>query len=199
MATINQFKQAFKGGVRPNLFRMNLTTGAGVAFSDLEFLVKSSQLPGMTVEKIEVPYQGRMLAVPGDRTWEDWTVTMYNDPDWRNRGAMEAWMGRISAHSGAHTSFNRNQQEQQYGTARVSQLDRQGQTIRTYQMDVLPTTLAAIDVSHETQNEVQEFECTFAVNWVSIDGNAFDAPQSGSGIDIAVNGRIGPVQFGVNL
>ena len=194
MATIQQFKSAFKGGVRPNLFRMNLTTGAGVAMTDLEFLVKSTQLPGSQVEKVEVPYQGRMLAVPGDRTFEDWTVTMWNDPNWANRGALEAWMGRISAHSGNYTQFNRDQQEQQYGIARVSQLDRQGKTIRTYQMDVLPTALAAIDVSNETQNEVQEFEVTFAVNWFTIDGAGFDATQNGSGIDISGTVRIGPVQ-----
>ena len=56
-------------------------------------------------------------------------------------------------------------------------------------MDVLPTAVAAITVDADTNDEVEEFEVTFAVNYFTIDGAGVDA-TSGSGIDISVGGQI---------
>ena len=47
MPTISDFAAKFKGGVRPNLFRVNLF-GGGAFFSDMEFLAKTTTLPDST-------------------------------------------------------------------------------------------------------------------------------------------------------
>ena len=90
MATnIHDFKQSFKGGVRPNLFRCNITHAVGIP--QLEFLCKAAQIPSSTVGNIDVPFRGRQLKVPGDRTFADWTVTVYNDGGWVARSNIENW------------------------------------------------------------------------------------------------------------
>ena len=98
MATnIHDFKQSFKGGVRPNLFRCNITHAVGIP--RIEFLCKAAQIPSSTVGNIDVPFRGRQLKVPGDRTFADWTVTVLNDPQFAIRAAFEEWSARITHHA----------------------------------------------------------------------------------------------------
>ena len=199
MPTISDFAAKFKGGVRPNLFRVSIQ-GAPELFSDLEFLCKGTTIPASTIGKVEVPYRGRKLQVPGDRTFEDWSITLLNDTEWQNRSALESWMGRIQAHTANYSDFGSNDIGY-YGQASVSQLDRQNNIIRTYRMECFPTTAAAITLDADTNDSVEEFEVTFAVNYFTIDSQAGDGATSGSGIDISVGGSIkaGPVQVEFNF
>ena len=199
MPTISDFAARFKGGVRPNLFRVSIN-GAPELFTDLEFLCKATTIPASTIGKVEVPYRGRKLQVPGDRTFEDWNITLLNDTDWQNRSALEAWMARIQAHTANYSDFDSNDLGY-YGQASVSQLDRQNNIIRTYRMECFPTNAAAITLDADTTDSVEEFEVTFAINYFTIDSFAGDGATSGSGIDINVGGniKIGPVQVGFNF
>ncbi len=199
MPTISDFAARFKGGVRPNLFRVQIN-GAPEFFQDMEFLCKATTIPASTVGKVEVPYRGRKLQVPGDRVFEDWNVTLLNDTDWQNRSAVEAWMGRIQAHTANYSDFDSGDIGY-YGQASVSQLDRQNNIIRTYRMEVFPTSAAAITLDADGADSVEEFEVTFAVNYFTIDSQAGDGATSGSGIDISVGGnlKIGGVQVGLNF
>ena len=199
MPTISDFAAKFKGGVRPNLFRVSIN-GAPELFSDLEFLCKGTTIPASTIGKVEVPYRGRKLQVPGDRTFEDWNITLLNDVDWQNRSALEAWMARIQTHTANYSDFDSNDLSY-YGQASVSQLDRQNNIIRTYRMECFPTNLAAITLDADTVDTVEEFEVTFAVNYFTIDSAGIDGSVGGSGVDISVGGniRVGPVQVGFNF
>jgi|13_taG_2_1085334.scaffolds.fasta_scaffold38004_2 hypothetical protein len=199
MPTISDFAARFKGGVRPNLFRVSIN-GAPELFTDLEFLCKAATIPDSTIGKVEVGYRGRKLQVPGDRVFSDWEITVLNDTNWQNRSAMEAWLARIQAHTANYSDFDNNDIGY-YGQAAVSQLDRQNNIIRTYRMEVMPTAVAAITLGSEENDSVEEFACTFAVNYYTIDSQAGDGATSGSGIDISVGGniKIGPVQVGFNF
>ena len=69
-------------------------------FSDekIPFLVKAAQLPASTIGLIEVPYRGRKIKVPGDRTFAEWTITVLADGDFDLRNKFEAWSNRIQTH-----------------------------------------------------------------------------------------------------
>ena len=166
----------------------------------MEFLCKSTTLPGQTIPSIDVPFRGRQLKVPGDRTFEDWEVTMLNDPEFQNRAAIEAWMTRISASTANYSDFDRNDIGY-YGTASVSQLDRQQNVIRSYRMHILPTTVGAITVDMSENDSIEEFPITFAVNSMTIDGQGVDASAGGSGVDIQASGQItvGDVTVGISI
>ena len=187
MASITDFAARFRGGVRANLYKVNIV--GPELISDMDFLCKGASLPGMSVPAIDVPFRGRNLKVPGDRSFDDWEVTILNDPEFQNRSAFEAWMARITALSANFSDFDRNDIGY-YGEAAVSQLDRQQNIIRTYRMHLLPTTLGAITVGFGENDAVEEFTVTFGVNYMTIDGQGLDAATGGGGVDIQASGQI---------
>jgi len=196
MATISDFKNNFRGGVRPNLFQVVITAPI-FGSMNLEFLGKTTSLPSSTVAQFPVDYRGRQLKVPGDRTFADWAVTILNDPEWENRTKIEQWMNAITAHSqNLSTISNANI----YGSAAVSQLSREGNVLRTYRMlDIFPVECAAIELGMGSNDTVEEFAVTFAVNNYTIDGNGPDGSATGLGIDISLNGRTNIGGLSINI
>lgn len=198
MASITDFASSFRGGVRANLFKVNIT--GPTQFTSLDFLCKGAGLPGQSIPAIDVGFRGRTLKVPGDRSFDDWEVVVLNDPEMANRQAIENWMTQITASSANYTNFNRNSIDY-YGLATVSQLDRQQNVIRSYRMHILPTTVSAIELDMSTNDEVEDFTITFAVNMMEIDSQGLDANISGSGIDFKASASItvGDVQVGISI
>ena len=92
MATIDEFKsQLIAGGVRGNRFSVYIPRMG----ERIEFMCKSAAIPGSTLPPIEVPFRGHKLKVAGDRTFEDWTVSIINDVNFTTRTAVEQWMESI--------------------------------------------------------------------------------------------------------
>jgi hypothetical protein len=187
MSTISDFKNNFRGGVRPNLYKV-VVNAPIIGQLDLQFLGKATQIPSSNISNIDVAYRGRLLKVPGDRNFEDWTVTVLSDPDWKARTSMESWMNAIQNHSQNRSSVSATNV---YGNATVSQLNRDGGVLRTYRLqDIYPTTLTAIELSMEADGAPEEFAVTFAVNNYTVDGAGMDGSQSGSGVDISLSGSL---------
>ena len=171
MATsIHDFSSRFKGGVRANLFNCRITTPNRGGLADFEFHCKGTSMPASAVGNIDVPYRGRQLKVPGDRTFADWTVTVFNDRGMYIRGVFEEWMAKLQDHW-------ENKQDvgmSPYGKATVTQLRRDGGSERTYNITSLyPTEVAAIDVAWDSNDAVEEYAVTFAVNhWTAAGGDS---------------------------
>ena len=93
MANVDDFKaKLIGGGARANLFKViinNPPIGAGLDTELLSFTCKGAQLPASVVAQIDVPFRGRQLKVAGDRTFENWTITAFNESDNGVRSAME--------------------------------------------------------------------------------------------------------------
>jgi|TARA_B110000438_G_scaffold261396_1_gene272047 hypothetical protein len=200
MPTITDFKNNFKGGVRPNLFQVVINAPV-FGQMDLQFLGKSTSLPASTVTAFDVPYRGRQLKVPGDRTFADWSVTILNDPNWVNRTKIEQWMNAINNHSQNRSNLNPSDV---YGNATVSQLSRNGGVIRTYRIqDMIPTEAAAIELAMDSNDAVEEFAVTFAINNFTVDGSGLDGGSQGNGVDVSVSGTINlggvSISGGINL
>ena len=92
------FQKAIRGGVRPNLFSVDHAwpTGGGVTApsisgvennSEVTYMCKSAALPATNVGTVELPFRGRVIKVPGDRTYETWTATFYMDDAFQLRSA----------------------------------------------------------------------------------------------------------------
>tara|TARA_B100000287_G_scaffold68425_1_gene60028 strand:+ start:291 stop:974 length:684 start_codon:yes stop_codon:yes gene_type:complete len=197
--TISEFKTKLAGGgARPNLFEVvipSFPSGINDAWDqeeqrDFKFLCKASQLPGSTVPAISVPFRGRILKVAGDRTFDDWTITVINDESFNLRTAFEKWMNGISKLDDGTGIVNPNS----YMTdAMVRQLGRsntagstdnnngdgqQNVILRTYNFfDIFPTEVSAIDLSYDTSDTIEEFTVTFAVQYYAIGLNVNDAPD----------------------
>ncbi len=55
MSTISKFSSRFKGGVRPNLFRVDIQ--GPEFFNNFHFFCKGAPIPASTVGAIDVPLQ----------------------------------------------------------------------------------------------------------------------------------------------
>lgn len=187
MATvsINDFKAKLSGGgVRPTLFKVELffPQAAVDAVGDLAelgtFLIKSTSLPASNVGKIDIPFRGRMLKVSGDRSFDDWSCQVIADRDFKIRNALEKWSEVISHHS---EIIGESEYDGYFSRANVTQLDRDGEPIRVYVMEgIWPVSLDPIDVSFDAIDTIEEFGCTFAVQyWHAAAGGS--PPSSGGG------------------
>ena len=166
---ITDFKSKLTGGgARANLFEVVLSFPASAptdsnVLDKTRLLVKTAALPASTVGPINVPFRGRILKIAGDRTFESWTVTVINDTDFSIRSALEKWSNSITRLSDNTGVTDPNQYQ---ADAYVYQLDRDGSTLRAYHMyDIFPTNIAAIPLSYETTDAIEEFTCEFQVQW----------------------------------
>ena len=178
--SIEDFKAVLQGGgVRPTMFEVELTLPDAVAADSAEiirdgtFLIKAANLPASNIGQIAVPFRGRQLKVSGDRTFDDWTVTVVNDVSFGLREAFEKWSEIIQNHNYALGSTSLTDY---YASAIVRQLDRDGSVLRAYSFEgVWPSQVGEIGLSYEAQNDIEEYSVTLAVQyWAAAqDGDPF--------------------------
>ena len=181
--SIQDFKSVLQGGgVRPTMFQVEMvfpsvvTPDANQATNEGTFLIKAAQLPPATVGSIPVPFRGRDLKVTGDRVFADWTVTVTNDTTFRIRNAFEKWS---EVCQNMNYVLGANTLNEYYSNAIVRQLDRDGQQLRAYRFEgIWPTEVAAIDLSFDSKDQVEEYQVTFAVQyWNAVeDGDPYTSP-----------------------
>ena len=161
MANINDFKSALKGGgARANQFQVTLPFPGFAAIGGetrvMSFLCTTTNLPGMTLAEIPVPFRGRNLYIAGDRTIDTWTTTILNDTDFLIRNAFERWMNEINAMS--DNSGLENPADYMVD-AFVDHLDRAGQVIKAYTFrGMWPLTVGTIELTSAEAGEVETFE-----------------------------------------
>ena len=173
MANISSFTNALQGGgARANQFEVSINGGGGTGLSqrNFTFLCRSAQIPALNIGEISVPYRGRQIFLAGDRTYDAWAVTIFNDRNYSVRAFLEKWMDDMSDIGGT-TQSNTISSASYYATATVQQLDRNNSPIRTYKLEgVWPTTLDAIDLAFDSNDAIEEFGATFRFNWMTAGG-----------------------------
>ena len=175
--SISDFKSALVGGgARPNLFEVELTTlPGGIAWDadNFRYMCKAAALPASTIANVDVPFRGRIFKVAGDRTIETWSVTVINDESFKLRNAFEEWMQLIAK---LDNNLGATLPESYMTDASVYQLGRgssassqdssgnENSVLKEYKMQgIFPTSLAAIDLSYDTGDTIEEFTVEFQV------------------------------------
>ena len=193
MATrnINDFKNSLRGGVRPNLFNVQInfpniignTEGLGSGSTSLEglssFLCRSAALPASTQGLIEVPFRGRFLKIPGDRTFEAWTATFYNTKDFNLRRAFELWINAA------------NKTDENVGTLDFGAIGGTGSyfsdlvvqqkakndkdfILREYHLiGAWPTNVSAINLAYDSNDQIEEFDVEFQYQYMDVGAGNF--------------------------
>ena len=168
---INEFRSQMQGdGARPNLFEVSMPFPAfalpGNAQQKVTFMCKTAQLPGSTVNTVPVQYFGRELKFAGNRTFQDWTISVINDEDFVVRNAFERWMNGLNSHSlnvrnpAAATPLGYTVD------AGVTQYGKGGNTLKKYKfIGVFPTDLSPIDVDWGSNDTIEEFTVTLSYQW----------------------------------
>ena len=117
-----------------------------------------------------------MVKVPGNRTFDNLSVTVINDEDFGHRRAFEAWAQNIAQYG---DSSGLTDPSSYMGQATVYQLGRNASSqqsagspatdsniLAQYKfVDIFPTTIAAIDLSYDTTDTIEEFTVDFQVQY----------------------------------
>ena len=200
MAQIADFKaQMLGGGARPNQFFVQLTfpefvTGGIVAGQQAQFLCKAAQLPASNIENIQVLYRGRPVNFAGERTFQPWTITIFNDTSFGIRNAFERWQSGIQNYSATNGLTNVTSYQKDMD---VVQLDRNGAPIKTYKfIDAYPVSISAIALDFDQQNSIETFDVEFQFNYF-VSNTSTDTSGQQFGISTAINTPIGsfPIQI----
>ena len=165
MTSINDFKaNLIGGGARANQFRVTITPPSGIAIGldvrRTSFMVRASNLPAQTLTEIAIPFRGRQIYIAGDRSFDDaWTSTFMNDTDFMVRNAMERWSNGINDLA-ENTGVVAPSDYQTDLT--VEQLDRDDAVLKSYIFrNAWPTTIAAIELTSDQADAIEEFEVTW--------------------------------------
>jgi hypothetical protein len=184
MANLTQFKGKIGYGIRPNLFQVSVPDApkAGVltatAAADFTFLCRSAGIPASTVGTVEVPFRGRVIKLPGDRTFESWTVTVFGDENLKLRSYFEKWLDILNEHtSGAgqtvSTNYSATLQVDQLirgtGSSTTTDTASPHSKIRSYQFkNAFPTNISQIDLSYDNNNSIAEYTVEFQYDYWEI-------------------------------
>ena len=165
MAQIDDFKaNLIGGGARANQFRITITPPPGIAIGldvrRTSFLVTTAAIPDIAMNFIAVPFRGRNIQYPGDRSDPgDWTTTFYNDTDFMIRNAMERWQNGINDYA-ENTGVISPADYQTDLT--VEQLDRDDTVLKSYIFrSAYPVTVGQVDLSNAEATEIETFEVTW--------------------------------------
>ena len=218
LRTLTSFKSALAGGgARPNLFEVSIPTFPTAALestpnqewdstaqSDLNFLCKAAQLPASNIASIDIPFRGRTLKVAGDRTIDNWTITIINDESFTLRTRFEAWMNGIAkmddntgaTNPGAYMAdayvyqLGRGYANGRYSTTNGGSADAAADPpvvvspLRSYTFhSVFPVNVSAIDLSYDSSDTIEEFTVEFAVQSISANGGNGEGDQNGTTIN----------------
>ena len=183
------FQKAIKGGVRPNLFEVLHGFPTGVtppSISGVEnggevtYMCKAAALPATNVGTVELPFRGRVIKVPGDRTYETWTGTFYMDDAFELRSAYEKW---IELTNGVDTNTAAAGVGDCLIDVVVNQLDKfEGSPdklsiIRSYKLvSAFPVSVSQVSVAYDNNDSYEEFDVEFAYQFHT--SKAVDAGNS---------------------
>ena len=184
--TISEFKsRLLGGGARPNLFEVELTglpTSVALPWQAerFGFLCKAAQMPAQTIANIDVPFRGRIFKVAGDRTIENWSITIINDEDFLFRNAFEEWTQQIAnlddnMGSTNPASYMVNAKVYQLGRGSTQASQNNGGdsnvVLKEYEfIDIFPVSVGSIDLSYDSTDTIEEYTVEFAVQSYRVKG-----------------------------
>lgn len=179
--SVNDFKSKLVGGgARPNLFYVNCTFPANLGgnSNQAQFLIKSASLPSAKHDTITVPYRGRQLKIPGDRTFDQWTIKVINDTTFGLRNAFENWIDIVNPAAANSGTTNMDAYMSQID---IVQLDKSGNPIKSYGLvGAFPASVGAIELSYDTNNAIEEFDVTFEYQYFLSNSTVFTGAGGGS-------------------
>lgn len=166
MSTLNDFKSNLGELARPNKFKLSFTkTPSGLSTNlpeQYSFLVRSASIPSMTVNEIILPWQGLQAKIPGDPTFEDYTVNFTSTVDLKLREYFEQWQ-LIATNPYENTRVSDPQSI--YGTIKLTQLDGNNEEVASYELyDVWVSMVGTVEYNQDSNDQVIYFDVTFKVN-----------------------------------
>lgn len=166
---VNEFRSALvNDGARPNLFRCFVNfpaaLGATAATQQLTFMARTAQLPGSSINQVPMMYFGRELKFAGNRTFQDWTITVINDEGFPIKDQFERWHHSINSHiSNVRTLVSPIDYT---ADMFVTQYRKDGGIDKEYTFkSAFPIDISPIELDWGSNDSIEEFSVTFTYQW----------------------------------
>ena len=180
-SNVSQFLQTIGQGVKPNMFLIDVRFPQAIALDPTSqnltnILCKSAALPGSNLGVIEVPFRGRTVKIAGDRTFDTWTTTFFNDKDFKLRAFFEQWANSINTHEGNTAPlFKPNNSDGYMADLGVQQLEKdsseEGAILRSYILHYcFPTNVSQIDLAYDSNDQIEEFTVEWQYSYFTAQG-----------------------------
>ena len=182
-SNVSSFLQTIGQGVKPNMFLIDIQFPASIALQTEDqnltnILCKSAALPGSNLGVIEVPFRGRTVKIAGDRTFDTWTTTFFNDKDFKLRAFFEQWANSINTHEGNTAPlFTPNNSDGYMADLGVKQLEKdaseEGAILREYTLKYcFPTNVSSIDLAYDSNDQIEEFTVEWQYSYFTAEGGS---------------------------
>jgi len=180
-SNVSQFLQTMGQGVRPNMFLIDINFPQAIALQSEDqqltnILCKSAALPGSNLGVIEIPFRGRTVKIAGDRTFDTWITTFFNDKDFKLRSFFEQWANSINTHEGNTAPlFTPNNSDGYMADLGVKQLEKdaseEGAILRQYTLKYcFPTNVSPIDLAYDSNDQIEEFSVEWQYSYFTAEG-----------------------------
>lgn len=195
MATANNlssFITSIAQGVKPNMFSVEIPFPSEVNVTNndsINLLCKSAALPASSLGTIEVPFRGRTIKIAGDRTFDTWSATFFNDKDMLTRAYFEKWLDLMNSHESNKAPLYVLSETDGYAKAiKVTQLRKDetttGTALRTYTLHyAFPTSVSQIDLAYDANDQIEEFTVEFQYSWWTAENDATSSSNTAVGLD----------------
>ena len=189
-SNVSTFLQRIGQGVKPNMFLVDVQFPSSLQHTEdqelINVLCKSAALPGSNLGVIEVPFRGRTVKIAGDRTFDTWTATFFNDKDFKLRSFFEQWANSINTHDDNTAPLFRPSNDGYMASLFVKQLEKdasaEGAILRTYQLHhCFPTNVSPIDLAYDSNDQIEEFTVEWQYSFFTAEGGS-RAGVSGIGV-----------------
>lgn len=161
---ISQLRAAIKSGlVRSNRWRVTVNfpgyAGSGADGQQASLLARTTNTPSATVGVIDLTWGGRNLPIPGDRTYEEFTVTFIGVNDMNVYNAFQKWSENIN---GSESNKGLTNLEQIMNDVTLELLDVNDQVTKTYILhDGWPATVGQMSLDSGEMDGYSQFDVTF--------------------------------------
>ena len=188
-SNVSTFLQRIGQGVKPNMFMVdvqfpNSLNKTGDDQQLINVLCKSAALPGSSLGVIEVPFRGRTVKIAGDRTFDTWTATFFNDKDFKLRSFFEEWANQLNTHEGNTAPLFTPSRDGYMADLFVKQLEKdsgaEGSVLRTYKLHhCFPTNVSPIDLAYDSNDQIEEFTVEWQYSFFTASGDGARSEVSG--------------------
>ncbi len=167
--TIYDFQSHLNESVRPSQYRIHINFPAdlvsnGVAATKAStFLTNQATIPSYNTQDVQVFYRGRVVHEAGEKEYETWSCTIYNDGNFTIRTALEEWVNAI--HDPAVVAGITDPSKYK-STIFIEQLDRNDRVLRVYKLvGAWPLNTGTIELSYQNGSEIESFQPQFSYDY----------------------------------
>lgn len=147
---------------RNNLFEVEILRLG----TDMTYKAESTSLPAFKIGKIPVKYMGKNMNVAGDRDYDDWVVSFYNDADHTVREALKEWQYECQA-TGGEVYGATPAEYKSFATIRQFRRDTDKGSSKEYTViGIFPIEVGEVSLGWDNNNQIQKFDVVFAVDYV---------------------------------